>query len=579
MHAMNLHPKEAEPQYREDCEFESFDGCPIYYRYWHDAPGLDGSAVLLLHDHQEHSEYYRSLAAALAADGYRVFAWDARGCGRSPDPGNRRSDFHHLVRDLDAFTDHLRRRWRITPANLAALGQGAGAAVLATWLHDYAPPLAGAVLSAPPFRPRALGRLRRRALALGTRLQPGLEVRSPLRPGEVTDDRGEAALRRDDPFVRPFLPARQLLSQQQAMERVEFRPEALELPVLMLCVERDPLADFDAGRRFFDRLGSLQKTWKGLGRGGHALFHGRERGAATGLVREFLAEALDNRPNRGRVFVGGAFNRETVPSGRGTTRATPLRHLSRGARLAHDTGFHSGHHADYLLRDQPHGRSALERLFDAVYQRRPECRALRERYRQLGELIAAGLADRVREAPVRVLQLGGAPARALCQHLATDARLQAVCIDPDRSSLESGRRLAGVLGLRSVRFARGGFDEPALLADWPWAADLVIADGALERCQDHAQALRLLRAIKSVLRADGALIVGNLLPHPAPPLPGIDGAAAWRARDAAELNRLLRLVGLEPARIEIESLGLYSLTLARSRVHGRRIETLPARRA
>ena len=298
MHAMMLSDTEAESLYVEENRFDSWDDTAVFYRYWHGSPGLEGASVVLLHDHQEHSEYYRQLGGILAAAGYRVFAWDARGSGRSTADTQRSPEFHDLVRDLEAFTAHLRREHQVDRSNMVVLGQGLGAALLCTWLHDYAPQIAGAVISSAPFRIPSQGVLRQQLLEWVARWRPGAETRPYFKLHEITADRGEAALRRDDPFVRPSLSVRLLLGQQQAMDRVLYRPESIELPLLML--SSDP-EDSDVDRAcgdFFERLGSIQKTWKRFESSGRALFHDGARAAAAELVKTFLGETLEGRRDR-----------------------------------------------------------------------------------------------------------------------------------------------------------------------------------------------------------------------------------------------------------------------------------------
>lgn len=59
------------------------DNITLFYRAWlPTAPAK--KALLLFHRGHEHSERWQETVQALALDDVAVFAWDARGHGRSP---------------------------------------------------------------------------------------------------------------------------------------------------------------------------------------------------------------------------------------------------------------------------------------------------------------------------------------------------------------------------------------------------------------------------------------------------------------------------------------------------------------
>ncbi|MCI0650535.1 MAG: lysophospholipase, partial [Planctomycetes bacterium] len=58
------------------------DGAEIFYRAWH-PPAASDRALLVFHRGHEHSGRMLELIEKLDLDGLHVFAWDARGHGRS----------------------------------------------------------------------------------------------------------------------------------------------------------------------------------------------------------------------------------------------------------------------------------------------------------------------------------------------------------------------------------------------------------------------------------------------------------------------------------------------------------------
>ena len=69
---------------REPAEkyFTSWDGVKLFYRAWPSATSCD-KAVILLHRGHEHGGRFQEFVDALNLDEFSIFAWDARGHGRS----------------------------------------------------------------------------------------------------------------------------------------------------------------------------------------------------------------------------------------------------------------------------------------------------------------------------------------------------------------------------------------------------------------------------------------------------------------------------------------------------------------
>src|SRR6266478_4529536 len=102
----------------EEHTFETVDGTSIFYRHWPTMAGradraiLQNSrttesaapcALLLLHRGHEHSGRLQHLVDELNLPDYTMFAWDARGHGRSPGRRGYAPSVGTLVKDLDTF--------------------------------------------------------------------------------------------------------------------------------------------------------------------------------------------------------------------------------------------------------------------------------------------------------------------------------------------------------------------------------------------------------------------------------------------------------------------------------------------
>src|SRR5256885_1921123 len=90
--------------------FGTSDGTKLFFRYW---PAINpelNRALILFHRGHEHSGRLQHVVDELDLPGTPMFAWDARGHGRSAD-ANPESGSHPtmgtLVKDVDDFVRHI----------------------------------------------------------------------------------------------------------------------------------------------------------------------------------------------------------------------------------------------------------------------------------------------------------------------------------------------------------------------------------------------------------------------------------------------------------------------------------------
>src|ERR1044071_7546128 len=141
----------------EERTFQTHDGVALFYRYW---PAVSGTpkpckpksgtprgAILLFHRGHEHSGRMAHVVDELNLPDFPVFAWDARGHGRSPGARGFSPSLGTSVRDVQTFTDHITAQYGISIENMAVLAQSIGAVLAAIWVHDYAPNIRCLVLT------------------------------------------------------------------------------------------------------------------------------------------------------------------------------------------------------------------------------------------------------------------------------------------------------------------------------------------------------------------------------------------------------------------------------------------------
>ncbi|MBL9132709.1 MAG: alpha/beta fold hydrolase, partial [Verrucomicrobiaceae bacterium] len=131
----------------ERLQFTTDDGLALHYKTWN----VHGSskALVLLHRGHEHADRWDTVVPSLAMPDTAIYAWEARGHGQSPGRRGHAAGFMEYVRDLDTFFHHLQKTHGLVPERTVVVAHSVGAVIAATWVHDFAPRIAGLVLATP----------------------------------------------------------------------------------------------------------------------------------------------------------------------------------------------------------------------------------------------------------------------------------------------------------------------------------------------------------------------------------------------------------------------------------------------
>src|SRR5437667_1974526 len=170
-----------------ECVAVMSDGARLFYRAWI-PPEAKEKALLLFHRGHEHSGRWQETVETLGLSDVAVFAWDARGHGRSPGERGSAENLARVIKDVDEFVRHIAEYHGIALENMIVLAHSVGAVTVAAWVHDYAPPIRALILATPAFRvklyvPFAVPLLRLRQKLLG----PGY-VKSYVKARMLTHD-------------------------------------------------------------------------------------------------------------------------------------------------------------------------------------------------------------------------------------------------------------------------------------------------------------------------------------------------------------------------------------------------------
>ena len=561
----------------------TWDGTRLFYRAWLRQPN-PSKALLLFHRGHEHSGRWQETVDALDFDhDMAIFAWDARGHGRSAGERGAAKSLTDVIRDVDFFVRHVSDQHGIAVENIIVLAHSLAAVTVAAWIHDYAPPVRGMILATAAFHvklyvPLAIPALRMRQKWLG----PG-RVTSYVKAGLLTRDPNEAARYDADPLIFRQVAVNLLLDLHDTARRLIADAGAIHTPTLMICAGKDWIVDVKSQRQFFDRLSSRVRKFGMFSQARHAIFHDNDRQAVIQQVRSFIAErftAGSTAPSLLNADESGYTRREfdRLTSGGGLRFAVAragLRtagRLSRGVDLGWRTGFDSGLSLDYVYENKPRGRTPLGRLIDHSYLNSIGWRGIRQRKANLKVALTDTIGRLHREGePIRILDIAAGAGRYVMEtiHEMKDLPISAALCDYKEENVLAITALAQEFGLTNITVKpNDAFDAKATGSISP-KPTVGIVSGLYELFPSNPAVLNSLRGLADAIHPGGYLIYTNQPWHPqvefiARVLVNREGQPwVMRRRTTAEMDELVRVSGFTKLSMAVDQWGMFTVSVAR----------------
>lgn len=220
-----------------DDAFLADDGARLPLRRW-GAETAD-AVIVALHGLNDHAGAFSRAAAAWADRGIHTYAYDQRGFGGAPGDGWQGHDV--MADDLLGLLGVVRARH--AGARVVVLGESIGAAIAVIALaRPDAPEVDGLVLAAPAIRARTSLPAYQRMLGwAAAKLLPGVTVKRDPRGSRATDNRTVLAAMADDPKIPKGVRLDTFMGLGQAMDAATDAALHLDMPVLVLQGDKDPV--------------------------------------------------------------------------------------------------------------------------------------------------------------------------------------------------------------------------------------------------------------------------------------------------------------------------------------------------
>ncbi|HTH20539.1 MAG TPA: bifunctional alpha/beta hydrolase/class I SAM-dependent methyltransferase, partial [Candidatus Udaeobacter sp.] len=334
--------------------FTSWDGAELFYRAW-TPNNQTNKALLLFHRGHEHSGRWLETVDSLDLQDVAIFAWDARGHGRSAGDRGAAKSLHDVIKDVDVFARHVSEKFDIPVENMIVLAHSLAAVTVTAWVHDYAPPIRAMILATAAFHvklyvPFAIPSLRV--------LRPRF-VKSYVKSKMLTHDREQAALYDSDALIFRQIAVNLLLDLHDTAKRLVADAGAIQTPTLMIGAGKDWVVSLKAQQEFFDRLSSTHKRFEIFPNAYHAIFHETNRRDVIGLVREFVRDCFAEPATAPSLLdadkSGYTAHEHEDLKNNGSARFALTRaglkiagRLSRGIEIGWLFGFDSGLSLDYV---------------------------------------------------------------------------------------------------------------------------------------------------------------------------------------------------------------------------------------
>lgn len=222
----------------------------------HGAAGTARGAVVMLHGFGVHSGPYRRVAAAFAAAGFAVTAFDTRGHGQSTGPRGYVRRFSLFQDDLQTVVEGVRAAHPGLP--LALLGHSHGALIALDYALAERSRIEGLILAAPylALQMKVPGWKTALSGVMG-RLWPRLTLGNEVRSEDTTRDPDMRAALADDPLAHHVATPRWFNEVRDAQTHILTRASTLRVPTFMALAGDDRIVRSDVALKFAQDAGAV----------------------------------------------------------------------------------------------------------------------------------------------------------------------------------------------------------------------------------------------------------------------------------------------------------------------------------
>lgn len=573
----------------EEAMFITSDKTELFYRHWNATEGTPDKIIILFHRGHEHSGRLQHIVDELNLPSVPMYAWDARGHGKSPGDRGYSPSLGRSIQDMDEFVRFCVEHSGVPIENVIVIAQSVGAVMAATWVHDYAPKIRGLVLASPAFKVKLYVPFARQGLALMQKFRGIFYVNSYVKGKYLTHDPERIDSFNSDSLISRPIAVNILLDLYQTSQRIIDDANAITVPTQLLMSGDDYVVHHKPQHVFYERLNCAVKEKHILSGFYHDTLGEKDRHLAFEKINNFI-DKLFAMPRVTHCYKNEDCWSHNADKYRELQAKLPfyslknlyyvglrlgmvsLGKLSDGVKLGFETGFDSGSTLDYVYRNQPQGKGALGRYIDKNYLNSPGWSGIRTRKANL-EISIRQTIERLKQndMPVRIVDIAAGHGRYVLDALGQADDVERILLrDYSELNVKKGQTLIAERHLTDkATFVIGNaFDRDDLAALEP-KPTLGIVSGLYELFPENENIKASLQGLAAAIPVGGFLVYTGQPWHPqleliARSLSSHRQGQPWimRCRTQGEMDSLVEEAGFRKCQELIDGDGIFSVSIA-----------------
>lgn len=565
----------------ENLFFDTFDGNKIFYRKWNFEK--DKKTLIIIHRGHEHSERLNILTQDEKFLKYNIFAYDLRGHGYTKIKSSPNS--MDYVRDLDSFVKHIKSKYQIKEEDIFIIANSIGGVILSTYIHDFAPNIAGMALLAPAFEIKLYIPFAKQLVTLLTKIKKDAKVMSYVKAKVLTHDIEEQNKYNSDKLINKEINAKLLIDLDDMGKRLVENSMAIELPTIIFSAEKDYVVKNSAQKKFFLNLSSKKRKFIEVENFYHGIIFEKERQKVYKMLDDFIQDVFKNQNTTldvsPREFSRKEYERIALKEYSLTEKIfysiqkfsmRTFGFLSKGMSLGLKYGFDSGISLDYIYKNQTNGKLLIGKFIDRFYLNQIGWRGVRERKKNLLSLIEEKI-NSLGEKNVKILDVAGGTGNYLFDIKEKYPKIKILINEFKKSNIEVGEEVIKKNNWENISFIDYDCFDKETYKKINYTPNIVIISGIFELFENNKMLENTISGIAEILDKNGAVIYTGQPWHPqlkqiALVLNSHKGnEKSWlmRRRSEKELDSLFEKYDLKKEKMLIDNNGIFTVSLAELR--------------
>ncbi|GEM62745.1 methyltransferase [Sphingobacterium faecium NBRC 15299] len=556
--------------------FKSFDGSDIFYREWNFQPNQ--KTLIIIHRGHEHSERLHEIATDAQFEGYNIFAYDLRGHGYTKEPVS--PIFMDNVRDLDMFSKYLHHQYQIDEQDIFVIANSIAGVIVTSWVHDFAPAIAGMALLAPAFEIKLYVPFANEFIGFTTKLKKDLVIQSYVKSKVLTHDKAQQEAYDQDPLISKSINGRLLVDLQSAGKRLVEDAAAINIPTLILSAEKDYVVKNSVQKKFYVNLESQVKEFRTLTNFFHGILFESGRHEVYQYIKTFVVKSFELEPNElslaPDLFSVKEYENlyyKVMPTMEKLNFAFQkwslgkIGTLSEGMALGLKYGFDSGISLDYVYHNQANGKFGIGKVIDKGYLEAIGWRGIRIRKQHLLTLLEKNIQDiQSSGRKVKILDIAGGTGNYLFDIKERYPDVEIVINEFVESNISLGEKIIDQKGYSHIRFTNFDCFDPKTYQLINFEPNITIISGIFELFGDNQLTNKAVQGIVSISEENSHIVYTGQPWHPQLKMIAFvlnsHQKKDWvmRRRSQKELDRIMAFNHIKKEDMLIDDYGIFTVS-------------------